>query len=108
MLLILWCATILLSVMLAGTIYLLIKVARKVWALEEQIEESLDILDAAHQSIARAAELPVVSDDPVIQQVVGNISKAKNALLLIANKIGSTFGAEMVNHESSRDGNTQG
>lgn len=86
---------------LSAAIYFLLKIARKVWDLEDQVEDSLDILNETHQNIARIAEMPVMSDDPTIRDVVASIAKAKNAILLVANKIGASFGAEMMEPETS-------
>lgn len=53
----------------------------------EQIDESLDILNDCYQRIAKVSEIPVTSDDPYIQQLVADIKHAKNAILLVANKV---------------------
>lgn len=55
--------------------------------MAEQVEDSLDILNECYQRIAKVAEMPVTSDDPIIQQLVGDIKYAKHAVLLVANKI---------------------
>jgi hypothetical protein len=94
-------AIVVLLAALGAAVYFLIKIARKIWDLEDQVEESLDILNETHQNVARISEMPVMSDDPTIRDVVANISKAKNAILLVANKIGASFGAEMMEPETS-------
>jgi len=55
--------------------------------LVDQIESSLDILDDCYQRIARAAETPVMSDEPVVKELILDMNRAKDAVLLIANKI---------------------
>lgn len=86
---------LLLSAALATSIYFLLKVAQKVWDLEDQVEESLDVLDDVHRSIDGIAQLPVISDDPTIQQLVQNIQRARETLRAIAVKVGGSFGAEV-------------
>lgn len=53
----------------------------------DQVEESLDILNDCYQRIAKVAEMPVTSDDPVIQQLLSDIKHTKHAILLVANKV---------------------
>lgn len=52
-----------------------------------QVEESLDILNDCYASFSRAAETPLLSNEPTVIQLVNDIRKAKHAMLLIANKI---------------------
>jgi len=53
----------------------------------QQVEESLDILNDCYQRIAKVAEMPVTTDDPVIQQLLADVRHTKNAILLVANKV---------------------
>lgn len=53
----------------------------------DQVEESLDILNDCYQRIAKVAEMPVTSDDPVIVQLLSDIKLTKHAILLVANKV---------------------
>ncbi|HEY6020938.1 MAG TPA: hypothetical protein VIY48_13865 [Candidatus Paceibacterota bacterium] len=78
---------------LALTLCLIISVRRnlelddKFEELTDQVEESLDIIDGCYQRIAKVSEMPVASDDPIIQQLISDIKLTKTAILLIANKI---------------------
>lgn len=64
-----------------------LEMADKIDELGDQVEETLDVIDDCFQRIARVAEMPVATDDPIIQQLVSDIKYTKQALLLIANKI---------------------
>ena len=55
--------------------------------LGTQIEESLDIINDCYQRVSKVTEMPVESDDPVVQQLLADIRYTKHALLLIANKV---------------------
>lgn len=55
--------------------------------LGDQVEQSLDIIDDCYQRIAKVAETPVATDDPLVQQLVADIKYTKAALLLVANKV---------------------
>ena len=80
---------------LVASAFLLLRVARKVWVLEDQVEQSLDILDEMHQSIDRISQMDVMSDDPIVKQLTENIRRSRDAIFMIANKIGTSFGAEI-------------
>jgi hypothetical protein len=55
--------------------------------LVDQIEESLDMLDACYSRLAHHATIPVLSDEPVIQEVVRDIKLARNTVLAVASKV---------------------
>jgi hypothetical protein len=55
--------------------------------LGTQVEESLDILNDCYARISKVIELPVVSDDPVVKQLIQDIVRCRNSILLIANKL---------------------
>lgn len=55
--------------------------------LGDQVDESLDIIDGCYRRISAVSEIPVLSDDPTIRQLVSDIQYTKHAILLIANKV---------------------
>jgi hypothetical protein len=55
--------------------------------LVTQIEESLDMLDTCYARLAHHANIPVVSDDPVVQDIVHDMKMARNTVLAIASKV---------------------
>lgn len=78
---------IVLLVLLGLSVYLLYRLGRTVLELEEQVEESLDILDACHRHIDDVTTTPINFDDPLVRRVLHEIRVARDAMLLIANKI---------------------
>lgn len=78
---------VVLSAVLIISIARNLQYADKLEVLGDQIEESLDVLDDAYQRIAKVAEMPVMSDEPIIQQLLQDIKHAKHAVLLVANKV---------------------
>lgn len=64
-----------------------IQLVNKIDELGEQVNESLDVLDASHRSIAKILEIPVASDDPTVKQLLNDIRDAKHAVLLVANRL---------------------
>ncbi len=80
--------------MIVGLLLLLYFSVRKNLEFEErfeemgvQTEESLDILNDCFQRISKVAEMPVGSDDPIVQQLLADIKHTKHAILLVANKV---------------------
>jgi hypothetical protein len=89
-----WVALVALVLALVGSIWLNIytvgknlELADQREALVDTIEDSLDQLETCYGSISHAADTPVLSDEPVIRQVLSDIRRAKNAVLAIAGKV---------------------
>jgi len=89
-----WVLVGVLFLLLAGSTWLNIVTLKKNLQLSDQrehlvdqIEESLDMLDDIYQRLAHNAEIPVLSDDPIVREVVADIKRAKNAVLAIAGKV---------------------
>lgn len=59
--------------------------------LVDQIGECLDMLDHCWGRLKHHAEMPVLSDEPVIRDVVNDIQAARNAVLAVASKV-ATYG----------------
>jgi len=62
-------------------------------ALVDQIDDSLDLLDTCYARLAHHAEIPVLSDEPIIQDVVSDMKRARNAVLKVASLV-VTYGGE--------------
>lgn len=75
---------------LGFSLWMASKLSALVYELEDQVEESLDILDSSYKSIGKVLETPVFYDDPVVKQTLASLKAAHNAILLVANKI-TTF-----------------
>lgn len=71
----------------AVTTYYMLKFARVIFMIEDQVDESLDILDKAYANVAEIMEIPVFSDDNPTRQAIGSIKSARDAILLVANKL---------------------
>lgn len=79
---------IILAVLLGFSASQTIKVNEKMDALNEQIDESIWLLDQSYQSIDRAAKTPVLSDEPFVKKVMSDIATARHAVVLVMNKLG--------------------
>ena len=76
-----------LAIALAYSVKRNLEFSEKFEDMGEQVEQSLDILNDCYQRIAKVAEKPVTTDDPVVQQLLADIKHTKNAILLVANKV---------------------
>ena len=54
---------------------------------QEQIEESLDILDEKYVKMNEITQIPVFFDSVEVRQVIKEISDCRDSILLIANKL---------------------
>jgi hypothetical protein len=75
----------LLSFFLFFSIRLNLKNTDKLERISERIEESLDVLDVCYQRATARAALEVLSDEPVVRELVEDIRISKDAILLVAN-----------------------
>lgn len=78
---------VVLSVFLALSVIRNIDMLNKLEEMGIQIEESLDILDEYHQKIDIASKTDVMFDDPVVKNLLNDISGCRDAVLVIANKL---------------------
>lgn len=76
------------SILLARRSLILIE---KIDEINDQVEESLDIIDEAYASVSKHLESPVLFDDPVVVAMIRDVKKAKDAMLIIANKVTEPF-----------------
>ena len=104
-----WFALIVLLLLLAGSAWLNVHTIRKNLELNDQreelvttIEEALDMLESCYGNIAHAAQLDVLSDEPVIRDLLNDIKRAKNAVMLIASKV-VTYGVEKGAQDDAED-----
>lgn len=63
----------------------------KIDEINIQVEESLDIIDASYASVSKHLESPVLFDDPVVIAMIRDVKQAKDAMLLVANKVTEPF-----------------
>ena|SRR3990167_7705202 len=89
-----WVLVVFLVLLSGGLSWLTYVTIKKNLALNDQreqlvdtIEESLDMLEDIYERIAAAAEIPVLSDEPIIRDLLSDIKRLKNAVLLIASKV---------------------
>lgn len=95
-----WFVLIVLALLLVGSVWLNVNIIRKNLELNDQredlvdqIEESLDILDNCYSQLVHHSEIPVLSDDPIVRDVVHDIKLAQNTVLKVASKI-ITYGSD--------------
>jgi len=90
---------LLLVAAVAAGIWATSRLSNLVYDLEEQVEESLDIIDTSYREIGKVLDTPVFYDDPVVKQTLTSLKKAHSGLLLIANKISEFSGSKKEKEE---------
>jgi hypothetical protein len=80
-------ATLILAALLFFSVRLNLKYSEKLEDVREQVEESLDVLDTCYQRAAQRAKLEVLSDEPVVRDLLDDIKITRDAILLVANLI---------------------
>jgi hypothetical protein len=62
--------------------------------VEDQVEESLDILNECYGRLSKIAKLDVMVDEPVVRDMVQTLKKSIDAILLVANKVSGPLNTE--------------
>ena len=94
---------VVLSLLLGVFIHLTIKMGMTVLAVEDTIEECLDILDERYNSISKILEIPIFFDSVEVRRVVDDINASRNAILIIANKLADIQTAKEMNSGQEDD-----
>lgn len=55
--------------------------------IEDEINESLDLLDKSYGNLTKISNTPVFYDDPQVKMALKELNRARDAVLLIANKL---------------------
>lgn len=53
--------------------------------MQDSIEDSLDVLEKSHQKISEVLEIPIFFDSIEVRQVVGDIKRCQDSIVLVAN-----------------------
>lgn len=75
------------SIVLIISIRMNLDYSDKLQEIKEATEEALDVLNTFYQRAAARAELEVMSDEPVVRELVTDLKGSRDAILLVANII---------------------
>lgn len=79
------------SVLLAFALFISVKrnltLLEQLDEIRDQVNESLDVIDYVYGRIAAKAQTEVMSDEPLVRELVSDMQAAKDAMILVANKI---------------------
>lgn len=70
------------------------KHAKIIIGIEDAIEQCLDQLDDRYASISKILEIPLFYDSREVRQVLEDISGSRDAVLLVAQKLGNVTTVE--------------
>ena len=99
-------ALLVIFILLCVSVYFNYKFGLTIIGIQEEVEKSLDILDERYQKLTEISEKPVFFDSLEIRQVVGEIKKTRDCVLLVANRL-TSFDAspiEEVEDEKEKSG----
>jgi hypothetical protein len=80
--------------LLGVSFYYLYKFSRFILDLEDQTEDSLDILNECYAKLLKISKLDIMLDEPVVREMVQTLMKSIDAILIVANMIASPFDAK--------------
>ena len=63
------------------------KFANLILTLQDEIEDSLEILDTKYASISKILDIPLFFDSPQVRAVLEDIRSSRDAILVVANKM---------------------
>jgi len=79
--------SLLLFVLLVISIYFNIKHGIIILRMQDAIEECLDSIDQRYTSMSKVLEIPIFFDSVEVRQVVDDIGRTRDSLLVIANRL---------------------
>ena len=71
-----------------------IEYMEKIDEIEESIQSAVEILDEQYQKIDKKTKIEVFSDEPIVRELVRDISIARNAVLTTAKLLDDTIKVE--------------
>jgi hypothetical protein len=74
-------------VFLSISIYFNVKFGMMILGFQDNVEECLDIIDERYRSISQVLEIPIFFDSVEVRQVINDISRTREAILVVANKL---------------------
>tara|TARA_E500000178_G_C16612429_1_gene569620 strand:+ start:117 stop:410 length:294 start_codon:yes stop_codon:yes gene_type:complete len=80
-------ALCILSILLLASLYYNYKFARIILSYQDNIEESLDVLDESYGKLFEILQIPLANDSPQVKAVIGEIEKSRDSILRVAQKI---------------------
>jgi hypothetical protein len=69
--------------------YYALSFARRLISVADSIETSLDIMDERYEAISGILQIPLFNDSQQIRQVLNDIDVCRDAILQVANILGS-------------------
>jgi len=89
-------STFILLILLIMSLFYLYKFTTIILNLEVGIEKCLDILDERYQTMTKILEIPIFFDSIEVRQVIDNIRKSRDAILVIANILTDNISLEEI------------
>ena len=84
-----WLLVLLLSVALSAALFYAIKFALIIIKVQDATEEALDLLDESYKKINEILQRPLFYDSLEVRQVLREIQRSQDAVLIVANELTS-------------------
>ena len=94
---------IVLLVFLSASLFYNVKLGILVLRMQDDIEESLDMLDERYESISKILEIPLFYDSNEIRTVLDDVQSARNTILHIARSLASIDESAVENEGDTSD-----
>jgi hypothetical protein len=77
------------------------KFAKKIFMFEDEIEQSIYVLNSTHDSLVSLLKINVTADDFQTREVIANIKKARDSVANISNNLSNSLKSN--NEEDTSD-----
>ncbi len=82
------------------SIRLNLKLQEKIEKINESLDACLDVLDFSYKRIVEKSQIEVLSDEPIVRELVEDIRQSKNAIIAAGKLIsGELYGEEQNDRE---------
>lgn len=71
--------------------------------IRDQVEKSLDVLNTCYQRVAEKSNIELLSDEPIVRDLVYDMKRSKDAILLVANMIVTPFNEDEEDDEEETE-----
>ena len=69
------------------SVFMIVKLSKFIFVLEDEVEESIDALDKSYSHINDVMQVPVASDDLMTRGIVNEIKNAREIVLKVQQKL---------------------
>lgn len=100
-----WIICVFLTLVIGVLLRYVIKFGSLIIDIEDSLSTSLEIMDKAYYEMSLVVETPVVVDSPEVKQVLFQLKRARDSVLLVSNTLAEPYGGILdVEEETETNG----